>query len=117
MNTLNSLTQVNIKTSIVVSQSSEVLEQLTTLSLEAKTAYEKEVVELLFNGEFPGILVRSSKSNKDVLFTSLSTGEIIFYEVAPAIASTTLTFCAIHFIVPKPLVDEFERKNCSLIAA
>lgn len=116
MTTFKKLVKVNPRLNIVISQSPDVLEQTTSLSSETLMAYEKEVIEALLHGEFPGKLVNSScVSNKDLFYISLSTGELIYYEVTPPYMSSTpndpFTYCSIHFIVPKHLVDEFERKT------
>lgn len=116
MTSFKKLVKVNDRLNIVVSQSPDVLEQTIFLSSEARMAYDKEVVETLFCGEFPGKLVNSSlTSNKDIFYISLSTGELVYYEVTlPYMSSTPddpYTYCSIHFIVSKPLVDEFERKT------
>jgi hypothetical protein len=85
------------------------------LPSETKMAYKIEVIESLVNEKLPGKIVASSRiSNKMVYYTSLSTGEVVFYEVTHPQSSNSnndSTYCSIHFIVPKHQVDELERKS------
>ncbi|BBD63635.1 hypothetical protein NIES2109_65100 (plasmid) [Nostoc sp. HK-01] len=116
MTAFKKLIKANLRLNIVISQSPDVLEQVASLPSESQMAYQKEVVKILLQGEFPGRLVKSSfVSNKELFYISLSTGELVYYEVTPPYMSSTpndsFTYCSIHFIVPKHLVDEFERKT------
>nr|WP_322714539.1 hypothetical protein [Nostoc sp. ChiSLP03a]MDZ8215793.1 hypothetical protein [Nostoc sp. ChiSLP03a] len=107
---------LNQKLNLIIEHLPVVLEQLQIAPSETQEAYRDEVFELMYEGQFPGELVSSSLvADKDVFYVPLSTGEFIFYEVtAPAKSSNPgsgFTYYSVHFIVPKAMVDNWERKT------
>ncbi|MFN6460567.1 MAG: hypothetical protein RMZ41_001800 [Nostoc sp. DedVER02] len=107
---------LNRKLNLIIEHLPVVLEDLQRASSETQEAYRDEVFELMYQGQFPGELVSSSLvADKDVFYIPLSTGEFIFYEVtAPAKSSNPdsgFTYYSVHFVVPKAMVDNWERKT------
>jgi hypothetical protein len=106
---------LNKKLNLIIEHLPTVLEQLQLASVETQEAYKSEVFDLIYEGQFPGELVHSPLViDKEVFYVPLSTGEFIFYEVTPptkSSASGQYTYYSVHFIVPKPIVDNWERKS------
>ncbi|MEH1858047.1 MAG: hypothetical protein V7L21_08600 [Nostoc sp.] len=107
---------LNCKLNLIIEHLPVVLEDLQRASSETQEAYRDEVFELMYEGQFPGELVSSSLiADKDIFYVPLSTGEFIFYEVtAPAKSSNPnsgYTYYSVHFVVPKAMADNWERKT------
>lgn len=100
------------KTNLYVELSPEILEQLTTSSSEVKEAFKKEVLCPLLDGKQAGSLFNTSLvSDKVLYYISLCTGEVVFYEATFPRSSSGVLYYSVHYMLPKHIVDEFDRKT------
>lgn len=109
--------QIDLTYNTLVMESPDVQEQLSHMPPETAEAYLQEVLVPMSTGEIPGKEV-DTINGKHLFYTSLTTGEMVFYELTPPKYGSTpptslefLTHYSIHFVVPKHEVDSWERKT------
>lgn len=100
------------KTNLFVELSPEVVEQLSICSSEVKEAFKRQVVQPLLDGKSPGSMFNTSLiSSKILYYVPLCTGEVVFYEATFSHSSGRIFCYSVHYMLPKHMVDEFDRRT------